>query len=48
METSYKTKLDQIVQLLQALMTGTAKTAKPKEPKSKLVTRKVLWVDDYP
>jgi CheY-like chemotaxis protein len=48
METSYKTKLDQIVQLLQALMTGTAKTVEPKEPKPKLVTRKVLWVDDYP
>jgi hypothetical protein len=45
-ETSYKTKLDQIVQLLQALMTDTAKTAEPKESKPKLVTRKVLWVDD--
>lgn len=48
METNYRSKLDKIVQLLQDLQTNRVITEKPKENKTKIVKRKVLWVDDYP
>ena len=48
METSYRSKLDKIVQLLQDLQKDRVITEQPKEKKPKLVKRKVLWVDDYP
>lgn len=48
METSYRSKLDKIVQLLQDLQKDQVITEAPREKKPKLVKRKVLWVDDYP
>ena len=48
METSYRSKLDKIVQLLQDLQKDRVITEEPKEKKPKLFKRKILWVDDYP
>ena len=48
METSYRSKLDKIVQLLQDLQKDRVITEEPKEKKTKLFKRKILWVDDYP
>ncbi len=48
METSYRSKLDKIVQLLQDLQKDHVITEEPKEKKPKLFKRKILWVDDYP
>lgn len=49
LETSYRNKLDKIVQLLQDLQNDRTKAAKGKDEKRELlIKRKVLWVDDYP
>ena len=44
LETMYKSKLDKIVQLLQDLQNGNDRKEKTRSP----ISRKVLWVDDFP
>lgn len=49
LETSYRSKLDKIVQLLQDLQNDRTKTTKGKDEKQEIpIIRKALWVDDYP
>jgi len=49
LETSYRSKLDKIVQLLQDLQNDRTKTVNGKGAKQEIsIKRKVLWVDDHP